>query len=78
MKEDIGFTQAAGLAADSVIKTFKMSGCSQKCLMDQLEDYYSGLCSSLSGSMPLKDPKGGTTYGMPKDAPDTEQKGDAG
>ena len=66
------------MAAGSVIASFPSSACDRECLVSQLQEYYKNLCSSTSGDMELKDHKGGTTYGLPKDAPDTEQKGDAG
>lgn len=44
------------------MRTFPESRCSKRCLVNQLEDYYEGLCDSTSGDMPLKDHKGNAPY----------------
>lgn len=62
LKETISLDDAIDLAAKSIRRSFRASGCSLACLKDQMEDYYDGLCSSTRGEMPLKDHRGNAPY----------------
>lgn len=62
LQPEISFDDAKKIAVNSILQTFPLSGCSAKCLLAQIEDYYDELCDSTSGSMPLKDHKSAATF----------------